>query len=115
MVFSFEMVAKINSDSKYKVGGCLAPEFNDKELFIQVKDAYNEIFTKESIDLKSHMIIKDDYILFSDFDIVVISNILKILSNNLGFEIKSVVKDDCRFIPSSCEPLFKMEIHRLFS
>ena len=115
MVFSFEMVAKINSDSKYKVGGCLAPEFSDKELFIQVKDAYNEIFTKENIDLKSHMIIKDDYILFSDFDIVVISNILKILSNNLGFEIKSVVKDDCRFIPSSCEPLFKMEIHRLFS
>lgn len=115
MVFSFEMVAKINSDSKYKVGGCLAPEFNDKELFIQVKDAYNEIFTKENVDLKSHLIIKDDYILFSDFDIVVISNILKILSNNLGFEIKSVVKDDCRFIPSSCEPLFKMEIHRLFS
>lgn len=115
MVFSFEMVAKINSDSKYKVGGYLAPEFNDKELFIQVKDAYNEIFTKENIDLKSHMVIKDDYILFSDFDIVVISNILKILSNNLGFKIKSVVKDDCRFIPSSCEPLFRMEIHRLFS
>ena len=115
MVFSFEMVAKTNSVSKYKIGGCLTPEFNDKELFIQVKDAYTEIFTKENVDLRNHMVIKDEYILFSDFDIVVMSNVLKILSNNLGFKIKPVVKDDCRFIPSSCEPLFKMEIHRLFS
>lgn len=115
MVFSFEMVAKTNSVSKYKIGGCLRPEFNDKELFFQVKEAYIEIFKKEKADLKNHMIINDGYILFSDFDIVVVSNILKILSNNLGFSIKTEVKDDCKFIPSSCEPLFKMEVHRLFS
>ena len=114
MLFSFEVVVKTNDTSKYKVGGCLTPDFDDRELFREVSNSYIEFFRHEGVSLKDNVVIKDDCITFADFDIVVISNVLKVLSTNLDFKIRTSVKNDCRFIPSSCEPLFKMEMHRLF-
>ena len=114
MLFNFEMVIKTDNISKYRVGGSLVSEDTDKDLFNQVKDAYREVIDNEKITLQNHLIIKDDCILFVDIDIVSISNILKVLSTSLDFKIKPVVTKGCKFTPSSCEPLFKMEVHRLF-
>ena len=114
MLFNFELVVKVTSITKYRIGGSLTPEENDKELFNQVKDAYQDVIDNNSIYFNNHLILKDDCILFVDVDIISMSNILKLLSRNLGFTIKPNVTSDCKFQPSSCEPLFKMEIHRLF-
>lgn len=117
MVFNFEVITKINSSSKYKIEGYLEPELDDeedKELFTQIKDSYVEIFNQNELDLNDNMTFKENCIYFSDFDVVVLSNIFKILKKNLDFDIKLNIKDDCKFIPSFCEPLAKMEIRRLF-
>lgn len=114
MLFNFELVVKVNNITKYRIGGSLTPEEGDKELFEQVKDAYKEIIDNNSIDFLNHLIIKDDYILFVDIDIITMSNILKLLGKNLRIDIKPNVVPDCKFQPAACEPLFKMEIHRLF-
>ena len=114
MLFNFEVVYKTDDSAKYKIGGSLSPEFVDRELFEQVKDAYREVLLKEGVSFKDKLVIKDECILFADIDIVSISNILKVLSSNLDFKINTSVSKNCKFIPSSCEPLFRMEVHRLF-
>lgn len=114
MLFNFEMVVKTSDSIKYKIGGSLTPESTDKELFEQVRNTYRLIIDNERITFENHLVIKDDCILFVDIDIVSISNILKVLSSGLGLKIKPIVTNKCKFIPQSCEPLFKMEVHRLF-
>lgn len=114
MLFNFEMVYKTNSELKYRIGGRLIPEECDKDIFVQVKDEYKRIIDEENISFQDHLVLKDDCILYADIDIISMSNILKILSKNLEFKINPVVDKGCVFKPSSCEPLFKMEINRLF-
>lgn len=114
MLFNFEVVVKVNDITKYRIGGSLTPESTDKEIFDEVKQAYEEILEKEKVNFQNHLIIKDDCILFVDVDVISMSNILKVLSKGLGFSIKPNVITECKFQPTSCEPLFKMEIHRLF-
>ena len=114
MLFNFEMVIKTNDSSKYKIGGSLTPESCDNDLFSQVREAYLDVISKEQITFENRLVIKDDCILFVDIDIVSMSNILKVLGKSLDFKINPIVNKDCKFIPSSCEPLFKMEVHRLF-
>lgn len=114
MLFNFEIVIKTSGNEKYKIGGGLVPEDCDKDIFSQVREAYIDVISKEEITFQNHLVVKDDCILFIDIDIVSISNILKVLSENLGFKINPRVSTDCKFKPASCEPLFKMEVHRLF-
>lgn len=115
MIFRFEIVFKTDDNLKYRIGGKLEPTFDDYDMFSEVKNAYISILDKEKITFGEHLIIRDEYIVFSDIDIISISNILKVLKDNLGIEITPLVDDNCKFSPKSCEPLFKMEIHRLFS
>lgn len=114
MFFNFEMVVKTDNVTKYKIGGSLTPENDDKEMFDELKEAYQELLDKEGIILKNHLVIKDDCILFAGVDIISMSNILKQLSTSLGFKVTPVVIKGCKFTPTSSEPLFKMEVHRLF-
>ena len=114
MLFNFELVIKVDSVYKYKIGGSLTPEVSDLDIFNQVKEAYRSIFESEEVDLSNNLIIKDDCILFVNIDVISMSNIMKVLSNGLGIKVKPVITKNCRFTPASCEHLFKMEVHRLF-
>lgn len=114
MLFNFAVVHKVNSTYKYRIGGSLTPEDSDKEAFAQVRDAYTEFLKKEGITLGDNFVIKENEILFVNIDIVTVSNVIKVLSKNLDLTIRSGFEDKCTFIPESCEPLFRMEYHRLF-
>lgn len=114
MLFKFGVVCKVNDRCKYRVGGVLEPEEADKGLFADVRDAYKEYLSSNNMNFGDNLIIKDTGITFTNIALDDMVNVLTLLSHNLDFEIKPVVDSSCNFVPQSCEPLFKMEIHRLF-
>ena len=114
MKFNFEKAVAGHTGS-YIVDGKLVADAGDIDIFNQVKDSYASIIGQGDIDFGKHLTVGDSYIQFGDVDLTVMSNMLKILRSNLGLSITADFTEDCTFTPSSCEPLFKMEVRNKFN
>lgn len=114
MRFIIDVIAALQNSYKFSVAGRLVAETaEDDELMAMMVEGLKSMDNIIHGDVR--VAAMKNSIVYNDIPIVTCANIIRTFERNFGISIPTELSSSAEVIPSSCRPLARMEISRLFS